>query len=373
MSMPPELLTLAELQATTGKAPGTRPSPPPQDQVGAMTPGPRTARAGQASSRAGSRSRPPPSRNQEQDSGPRRHHRAAPEASGARQPAHSRLGPRIEPADARDRLDRLVESRIAEEEAPAGPKCFGPRIANEPTLEGFTLPRDTPKYDGTAKPEDWLQDYSTAVGIAKGNKRWAVRYSPLMLVGSARTWLNNLPAGSINGWLDFEAAFISNFTGTYRRPGRPQQLEMCKQGPDETDRAYLTRCDPKSMAALMAIADWAHWQRKPARRRLTFHRLQRRDNNRPAEHKPAEGGSHGSRRDNYRGKRHSDQPDRRYGSAHVAAVADNAARQPPPEARPAVEAEVHLEQMLDVQIPQRQEPLQPHHPRLPLHEAADKR
>ncbi|KAK1627955.1 hypothetical protein QYE76_002270 [Lolium multiflorum] len=125
-----------------------------------------------------SRSRPPPSRNQEQDSGPRRHHRPAPEASGARQPAHSRLGPRIEPADARDRLDRLVESRIAEEEAPAGPKCFGPRIANEPTLEGFTLPRDTPKYDGTAKPEDWLQDYSTAVGIAKGNKRWAVRYSP---------------------------------------------------------------------------------------------------------------------------------------------------------------------------------------------------
>ncbi|KAK1613867.1 hypothetical protein QYE76_019384 [Lolium multiflorum] len=244
-----------------------------------------------------SRSRPPPSRNQEQDSGPRRHHRPAPEASGARQPAHSRLGPRIEPADARDRLDRLVESRIAEEEAPAGPKCFGPRIANEPTLEGFTLPRDTPKYDGTAKPEDWLQDYSTAVGIAKGNKRWAVRYSPLMLVGSARTWLNNLPAGSINGWLDFEAAFISNFTGTYRRPGRPQQLEMCKQGPDETDRAYLTRwcemrnscegvheiqaisffmggcrpntmlwhklrrSDPKSMAALMAIADNVRFSR----------------------------------------------------------------------------------------------------------------
>ncbi|KAK1645022.1 hypothetical protein QYE76_062827 [Lolium multiflorum] len=163
-------------------------------------------------------------------------HRAAPEASGQRQPARSRLGPRVEPADARDRLDRLVESRIAEEEGPAGPKCFGPRIINEPMIDGFQLPRDTPKYDGTAKPEDWLQDYSTAVGIAKGNKRWAVRYSPLMLLGSARTWLNNLPAGSINGWLDFEAAFISNFTGTYRRPGRPQQLEMCKQGADETDR-----------------------------------------------------------------------------------------------------------------------------------------
>ncbi|KAK1651505.1 hypothetical protein QYE76_069310 [Lolium multiflorum] len=179
------------------------------------------------------RSRPPSSRRDEEEyERPSTiKHRAAPEASGQRQPARSRLGPRVEPTDARDRLDRLVESRIAEEEGPAGPKCFGPRILNEPMIDGFQLPRDTPKYDGTAKPEDWLQDYSTAVGIAKGNKRWAVRYSPLMLLGSARTWLNNLPAGSINGWLDFEDAFISNFTGTYRRPGRPQQLEMCKQGP----------------------------------------------------------------------------------------------------------------------------------------------
>ncbi|KAK1618018.1 hypothetical protein QYE76_023535 [Lolium multiflorum] len=276
--------------------------------------------------------------------------------------AHSRLGPRIEPADARDRLDRLVESRIAEEEGPAGPKCFGPRILNEPMIDGFQLPRDTPKYDGTAKPEDWLQDYSTAVGIAKGNKRWAVRYSPLMLLGSARTWLNNLPAGSINGWLDFEDAFISNFTGTYRRPGRPQQLEMCKQGPDETDRAYLTRwcemrnscegvheiqavgffmagcrpntmlwhklrrSEPKTMAALMAIADkYALAEGTSSTPAEISPAPSRRDNNKPAEHKPAEGGHHGSRRDNYRGKRHSDQPDRRYGSAHVAAVSDHAA------------------------------------------------
>ncbi|KAK1693563.1 hypothetical protein QYE76_010260 [Lolium multiflorum] len=214
----------------------------------------------------------------------------------------------------------------------------------------------------TAKPEDWLLDYSTAVGIAKGNKRWAVRYSPLMLLGSARTWLNNLPAGSINGWLDFEDAFVSNFTGTYRRPGRPQQLEMCKQGPDETDRAYLTRwcemrnscegvheiqaisffmggcrpntmlwhklrrSDPKSMAALMAIADKYALAEEAGKAPAEISPAPaRRDNNKPAEHKPAEGGSHGSRRDNYRGKRHSDQPDRRYGSAHVAAVSDHAA------------------------------------------------
>ncbi|KAK1653709.1 hypothetical protein QYE76_071514 [Lolium multiflorum] len=310
------------------------------------------------------RSRPPSSRHddEEYERPSTIKHRAAPEASGQRQPARSRLGPRVEPTDARDRLDRLVESRIAEEEGPAGPKCFGPRILNEPMIDGFQLPRDTPKYDGTAKPEDWLQDYSTAVGIAKGNKRWAVRYSPLMLLGSARTWLNNLPAGSINGWLDFEEAFISNFTGTYRRPGRPQQLEMCKQGADETDRAYLTRwcemrnscegvheiqavgffmagcrpntmlwhklrrSEPKTMAALMAIADkYALAEGTSSTPAEISPAPSRRDNNKPAEHKPAEGGHHGSRRDNYRGKRHSDQPDRRYGSAHVAAVSDHAA------------------------------------------------
>ncbi|KAK1649163.1 hypothetical protein QYE76_066968 [Lolium multiflorum] len=286
------------------------------------------------------RSRPPSSRRDEEEyERPSTiKHRAAPEASGQRQPAHSRLGPRIEPTDARDRLDRLVESRIAEEEGPAGPKCFGPRILNEPMIDGFQLPR-TPKQQ--------------ALGRA---------LLPLMLLGSARTWLNNLPAGSINGWLDFEDAFISNFTGTYRRPGRPQELEMCKQGPNETDRAYLTRwcemrnscegvheiqavgffmagcrpntmlwhklrrSDPKTMAALMAIADKYALAEEASNTPAEISPApSRRDNNKPAEHKPAEGGHHGSRRDNYRGKRHSDQPDRRYGSAHVAAVSDHAA------------------------------------------------
>jgi hypothetical protein len=95
-----------------------------------------------------------------------------------RQLAHPRIGPRVELVDAQDRIDWLVESRIAEEEGLAGPKCFGPRILGEPMIDGFVLPRDTPKYDGTDKPEGWLLDYSTAVGIARGNKRCGVRYSP---------------------------------------------------------------------------------------------------------------------------------------------------------------------------------------------------
>jgi hypothetical protein len=71
------------------------------------------------------------------------------------------------------------------------------------------------------KPEDWLVDYGIAVDIAGGNKRTAVRCAPLMLIGSAQTWLNSLPALHINSWHDFKEAFIKNFTGTYKRPPRP--------------------------------------------------------------------------------------------------------------------------------------------------------
>ena len=68
-----------------------------------------------------------------------------------------------------------------------GPPCFGPHIRDEPFPKGFSLPRDTPKYNGSVKPEDWLVDYSTTVSIANGNKRVAVKYVSLMLQGMART------------------------------------------------------------------------------------------------------------------------------------------------------------------------------------------
>jgi hypothetical protein len=86
-----------------------------------------------------------------------------------------------------------------------------------------------------------LEDYSIAVHIARENLRWAVRYVWQMLEGPAKIWLNNLPAGSINGWMDFEEQFVSNFTSTYKRPNRPEQLANYWQGDYETNHDYLTR------------------------------------------------------------------------------------------------------------------------------------
>ena len=82
-------------------------------------------------------------------------------------------------------------------------------------------------------------DYMTAVGIAGGNWRVTVRYAPLMLQGSARSWLNSLPGNSINCWQDFDDAFVHNFTGTYERPSLPRHLALCVQGKDEPLRDYL--------------------------------------------------------------------------------------------------------------------------------------
>jgi hypothetical protein len=107
-----------------------------------------------------------------------------------------RVGERVDPLkdDARHQLNLLADSKLDEEESSMGPICFSPRIRNEPFPPKFALPRDMPKYTGAVKLEDWLSDYGIAVDIAGGNKRVAVRYVPLMLQGSARTWLNSLPA-----------------------------------------------------------------------------------------------------------------------------------------------------------------------------------
>src|SRR3954469_12104738 len=91
------------------------------------------------------------------------------------------------------------------------------------------------------KPEAWLTDYITAVRIAHSNKHVVVCYIPLILTGSARTWLNSLAPNIINAWPDFEKAFIRNFNGTFKRPGRPCDLSLCVQGDPESDRAYLAR------------------------------------------------------------------------------------------------------------------------------------
>jgi hypothetical protein len=163
---------------------------------------------------------------------------ASKEPAASKAPVSERLGSRVlAEGDAHHRVDLLTETHAREEEGLAGPVCFGSRIRDENFPEKFVMPRDIQKYDGTTKPEDWLVDYSTAINIVGGNLRLAVRYVPLVLKGTARTWLNNLPKGSINTWLEFERAFVRNFSTTYQRPGWSRQLQSCVQALNESTRS----------------------------------------------------------------------------------------------------------------------------------------
>jgi hypothetical protein len=118
-------------------------------------------------------------------------------------PIASRLGPRsLALDDARFKLDRIYQTELVERQGAPGPMCFGPQIMGEPAPYCFQLARGARTYNGSTKPKDWLEDYSTAVNIAGGNLRWAMCYVSQMLEGPARIWLNNLlPEVSMAGWI----------------------------------------------------------------------------------------------------------------------------------------------------------------------------
>jgi hypothetical protein len=101
----------------------------------------------------------------------------------------------LAPDDAYFKLDKIYLIEMVERQGGLGPLCFGPRIMGEPAPQYFQLARGTRTYNGSTKPEDWLEDNATTVNIAGGNLRWAVSYVPHMLEGPARIrgrghWMN---------------------------------------------------------------------------------------------------------------------------------------------------------------------------------------
>jgi hypothetical protein len=67
------------------------------------------------------------------------------------------------------------------------------------------------KYDGTNNPEEFIQIYHTIIEVA-GVGNWVkANYLLTVLSGAARSWLINLPEGSIYNWDQLCAMFIGNF------------------------------------------------------------------------------------------------------------------------------------------------------------------
>ena len=64
---------------------------------------------------------------------------------------------------------------------------------------------------------------------------------PMALKDGARSWLLNLPAGSISSCGEIRNRFIANFQGTRDCPSATGDLRHIKQQPEETLQKYIQR------------------------------------------------------------------------------------------------------------------------------------
>lgn len=119
--------------------------------------------------------------------------------------------------------------------------CLSRYIRSAVIPSNFRLATGISKFSGDSKPETWLDDYRVTVQIGGGNDDVAMKHLPLMLEGSARAWLNQLPPSSIYSWDDLFRVFVKNFEGTYKRPGGLAELQHCVQKQNETLREYIQR------------------------------------------------------------------------------------------------------------------------------------
>ena len=123
----------------------------------------------------------------------------------------------------------------------SGPECFSRAIRAAVIPPNFRLATGVSKFTGESKPETWLEDYRVAVQIGGGNDEVAMKHLPLMLEGSARAWLTQLPPSSIYTWEDLSRVFVRTFEGTCKRPAGLTELQVCVQKTNETLREYIQR------------------------------------------------------------------------------------------------------------------------------------
>jgi hypothetical protein len=125
---------------------------------------------------------------------------------------------------------------------PPGIRVFSREIRMTNFPQRFRQPTTIVKYNGETDPRVWLNDYRLACQLGGATSdEVIIRNLPLHLVDSARTWLENLPAGQIHNWDDLVRTFVGNFQGTYVRPGNSWDLRSCTQKPGESLWDFIRR------------------------------------------------------------------------------------------------------------------------------------
>jgi hypothetical protein len=103
------------------------------------------------------------------------------------------------------------------------------------------------RYDGSSNPKEFIQVYQTVIEAIRGDDRVKANFLPTTLTRVARSWVINLPVGSITSWNQLCAMFIGNFQGTYERPSIAETLKTIQQQHDESLRDYVKHfCNVKN-------------------------------------------------------------------------------------------------------------------------------
>jgi hypothetical protein len=72
------------------------------------------------------------------------------------------------------------------------------------------------------------------IEVVGDNDQVKANYLTMTLSSAARSWLNNLPEGTIYNWDRLCAMFTGNIQGTYERPSTIETLKTIKQEHDES-------------------------------------------------------------------------------------------------------------------------------------------
>jgi hypothetical protein len=72
-------------------------------------------------------------------------------------------------------------------------------------------PGSIDRYDGSSNPEESIQVYYMVIEAVGGDDRVKTNYLLTTLSGVARSWLINLPKGTVHSWDQLCAMFIGNF------------------------------------------------------------------------------------------------------------------------------------------------------------------
>jgi hypothetical protein len=95
------------------------------------------------------------------------------------------------------------------------------------------------KYNETVNPAKFLQIYSTSILAVGRNEAVMANYFPIALMWMARSWLMNLPKGTLHSWSDLCHQFTANIESAYTRPGNETDLHAIQQHPGESLRSFV--------------------------------------------------------------------------------------------------------------------------------------